>query len=147
VLGTADAARGFATHAARELSRLAHDVPCGRLDPDELADITRYRDTVLYAAELLHAGKGHVGLDCVGRHVLLAPVGRNLHVVGVDDLAAPLAALGARIAAIGLWGPPALERQLSLLVPGARLGPVGAMQRPPLDGPVDLRTPPAGELL
>jgi hypothetical protein len=147
VIGDAQAARDFAVAIARELARLGHDVPRGSLDPDELADIARYRDSMLYAAELLHAGKGYVGLDAEGRHVLVPPVGRNLHVVRIDDPAPPLAALGARIAAIGVAGPPELERRLSELLPRARLGPLGSMQRPPFDGPVDLRSPPDGELL
>jgi hypothetical protein len=139
VLGDANAARAFAQALAHELGELEQIVPRGRLDPDEAADIVRYRDTMLYAASVSSAGKSYVGVDVSGRHALVAPVGRTMHVVRVDDLAPVFAAFHPHVAAIGYAGPsqPAF--------PSVRVSPLGQMQRPPFDGPVDLR-PPAQKL-
>lgn len=147
VLGSAEAVRDFAEGLARELARLGHDVPRGALDADESSDIVRYRDTMLYAAELLHAGKGYVGLDVVGRHVLVPPVGRNVHVVRSDDPVRALEALGSQVAAVGVAGGPELVERIRAALPGARVSELGMMQRPPFDGPVDRRTPAEGEIL
>jgi hypothetical protein len=51
---------------------------------------------------------------------LLAPLRRSITCVGHDSLASLTSALAA-------------------ISPGARLAPLGRMQRPPLDGPVDRR--------
>jgi len=142
-VGDVDAARDFAQAVARELSRLGHDVPRGAPDPDEASDIVRYRDTMLYAAELLHAGKGYVGLDVTGEHLIVPPVGRNLHIVRTANPESALRALASQIAAIGISAKPTLV----VRVPGTRISDVGQMQRPPFDGPVDLRTPTQGEIL
>jgi hypothetical protein len=146
VLGSADLAQSFAQRLAKALGRAQHDVPRGMLTPDEAADFTRYRDTMVYAAELIPAGKGGVGLDRVGRHLMLAPVGRNAHVARVDD-AAVLGALAPSIAAVGVHGPRTLGQSLKAFLPRARLSEIGRMQRPAFDGPVDQRPAPTGELL
>ena len=78
--GDADAARRFVELLVKRLARLEHDVPRGALSREELADQTRYRDSMLYAAELFPAGKGAVGLDVTGDALVLPPIGRNLHV-------------------------------------------------------------------
>ena len=146
-VGEAEPARDFAQALARELARVGHDVPRGEIDADEASDIVRYRDTMLYAAELLHAGKGYVGLDVAGEHLLVPPVGRNLHIVRTADPESALRALGTQIAAIGISASPALTARVRELLPGARISDIGQMQRPPFDGPVDLRTPSKGEIL
>jgi hypothetical protein len=147
VLGSAGATREFAGALARALAELGHDVPRGPLGPEETADVVRYRDTMLYAAEVLPAGKGQIGLDVVGTHVLIPPVGRNVHVVRTEELGAALGELSASIAAVGISGPEELHRQLATLLPKARISRLGLMQRPRFDGPVDLRTPAGGEVL
>jgi hypothetical protein len=43
------------------------------------------------------------------------------------------------ITAIGAAGAGPLVDAVLALLPGARRSPLGVMQRPPLDGPVDLR--------
>ncbi len=136
--------RLFARELASGLSQLHHDVPRGNLGPEEAADVTRYRDTMTYAGELFPAGKGVVGLD-VGGSVLLAPVGRNVHVACVQDVEPALSALGAAVAAVGVAGP--VSALTERVLPGARLSELGKMQTPRLDGPVDRRPASLGEIL
>ncbi|MCA9592376.1 MAG: proline dehydrogenase [Myxococcales bacterium] len=144
VRGQPEGAQSFARALAAGLAELQHDVPRGALSNSEASDLTRYRDTMTYAGEVFHAGKGVVGLDLLG-NVLLAPVGRNVHVTRVTDLSAALAGLGDAVAAVGISGPLADVARKAL--PGARQSPLGAMQTPPLDGPVDRRPSAEGEVL
>ncbi len=145
--GDADAARRFVELLIKRLARLEHDVPRGALSRDELADQTRYRDSMLYAAELFPAGKGAVGLDVTGDALVLPPIGRNLHVQVVRDPAVALAQLGGAVAALGLSVSDAMAARLTDVLPRARRSALGRMQRPPFDGPVDLRGDFTGEVL
>ncbi|MEZ4220371.1 MAG: acyl-CoA reductase [Polyangiaceae bacterium] len=137
-------ARELAEALARALAAQAHDVPLGSLSSDEAAEIARYRDTLLYAGLVYPAGKGLVGLD-LHSNVLLAPIGRNLHIARVDDPLPPLRELAPHLTSVS--APAALHAALRDAVPHARLSELGEQQRPPLDGPVDLRESAAGELL
>lgn len=150
VLGGPDAARELGTRLAAELSALEQRVPRGTLSREETADIVRYRDALEYAGELLPAGKGRISVDADGKHVVVPPVGRNLHilhVLGVDDAIATLSGLAPSIVGLGLDVSPDLEVELRKALPGARVSPLGRMQRPAFDGPADLRRPLAGQIL
>jgi acyl-CoA reductase-like NAD-dependent aldehyde dehydrogenase len=144
VVAGEDDALTFARALAGALAKLHHDVPRGTLDVDEAADVTRYRDTMTYSGELLPAGKGVVGLDLKG-NVLLPPVGRNVHVARVQSVEPAFAALGAGVAAVGASEP--LSALVERVLPEARRSELGKMQTPRLDGPVDRRPPPEGEIL
>ncbi len=145
--GDEDAARRFVELLVKQLARLEHDVPRGALSREELADQTRFRDSMLYAAELSPAGKGSVGLDVSGGPLVLPPIGRNLYVQLVGDPAPVLASLGGSVAALGLSVSDAMAARLVEVLPRARQSALGQMQRPPLDGPVDLRSDFVGEVL
>lgn len=147
VTGSEPAARAFAESLAKELARLEHDVPRGELTSEELAEQTRYRDAMLYARQLTPAGKGSVGLDLEGGPLAVPPVGRNVQVMRVADPAGALAPLGSRVTCVGIFGAAWPAERVAAFLPRARVAPLGKMQRPPLDGPVDLRVEPAGELL
>ena len=147
VLGPPMATRAFAEPLSRELARLEATVPRGVLSHDEAADVAWYRDTVRYAAELLGAGRGWVGLDLEPDRLLLPPVGRNVHVVHATDLDGLLGLLAPGIAAVGLAGPRELGERVRNLVPRARYSILGSMQRPRFDGPVDRRPDHRGETL
>jgi hypothetical protein len=129
-------ARAFAELVAVELSALEKRVPLGMLDPDEAADVTRFRDAVTYAGATFSTGPGTVA---VGARFVVAPIGRNLHVVYSDDPARLLAPNRASIAALGFAAEPELETHVREHLPGARSSDLGWMQRPPFDGPVDRR--------
>lgn len=139
VVGGADSARDFAARVADELTELAKRVPRGTLSREETADVARYRDAMAYAGDMQPAGEGWVSVDARGEHVVLAPIGRHLHVLGTEDAVRALAALAPSVAALGLDVSPELETPLRAALPGARVSELGRMQRPAFDGPADLR--------
>ncbi|WP_394826226.1 acyl-CoA reductase [Pendulispora albinea] len=121
-----------ASLAARELR-----IPRGELADDEREDARRYAETLRFAG-VLYEGSAH--LVGVAPRVVIPPTGRHLHIVPVaeiDALPDALAPLATSIVAIG-----ATDAARRLAWPAhARLSALGAMQRPPLDGPVDRRLP------
>jgi hypothetical protein len=147
VAGNRAAAEAFARELGAALTAAEKRVPRGRLEPDEAADVARYRDALTYALRVLSAGQGWVSLDLEGKLVLVPPVGRNVHVLRIDALEPTLAELAPAITAIGFAGPSALEQSVARAAPHARLSALGKMQSPPLDGPVDRRVPREGELI
>jgi hypothetical protein len=147
VAGNRAAAEAFARELAAALAQAEKRVPRGRLESEEAADVTRYRDALTYALRVLPAGEGCVSLDVEGKLVLVPPVGRNVHVLRVDVLEPSLAELAPAITAIGFAGPSALEESVARVAPRARLSGLGRMQSPPLDGPVDRRTAREGEVV
>lgn len=140
VEGSEREARAFAEHLHHALG--ASPVPRGALHPSELAQITHFAETMHMAGDVL-AGPAHlVAVASEGAAVLLPPAGRTVLV-----LAAPSADLAAQrldpfaryVTSIGVRSAAARDAFVSRF-PRARLAALGAMQRPPLDGPVDLRT-------
>jgi Acyl-CoA reductase (LuxC) len=136
-LGSNEERRAFARTLADELRAIEQRIPLGTLDPDEAAAVTRWRDTARFAGELVPAGSGFVSID---DGLTLPPVGRNVSVFLPNDLDEVLENARPHVAALGIAGPPELERRLASLLPGARRSALGRMQRPAFDGPVDLRT-------
>jgi len=110
------------------------------LTPEETAHVTRFRDAWLVAGALHPAGRGFVGFDPDRRPVVVPPVGRNVHVRWTPDLPEASVALSGKVTSVGVAGPPELVALVRSLFPGARITAPGTMQRPPFDGPVDLRS-------
>jgi hypothetical protein len=81
-----------------------------------------------------------VGLAPLGAPVVVPPPGRHVHVVPVRALADAPALLADLFPVLVAVGADDLALAASLAPPHARLSALGAMQRPPLDGPVDLRS-------
>ncbi|HEX3598472.1 MAG TPA: acyl-CoA reductase, partial [Polyangiaceae bacterium] len=139
VLGSPTRARVFSEMLALELTRAESVVPCGQISADEAAESARYRDTMRYAASLFAAGPGWVGLAPVGAAPVLPPVGRHLHVMVTSDVAEALAPISRWVTAIGVQGPRVFAERVAAVAPLARQSALGSMQKPPFDGPVDLR--------
>ena len=122
-----------------------HPLPRGPLAEDTLAEIAMYR-TSMEAIGAWREGPWHaVGLDPSPRALILPPAARVVHVAPATaaNVASLLDPLAAFIAAVGVSGEGgALARAVTARAPGARLSRLGVMQRPPLDGPVDLRSKP-----
>jgi hypothetical protein len=104
---------------------------------------------------VLPAGHGQVSLRLDPANALgprsswaldVPPIGRHLEVVSIERLEPALTALAPWLTALGCAGPE-LEARARRLLPKARVGPLGRMQAPPFDGPVDLRPDAAGELI
>jgi Acyl-CoA reductase (LuxC) len=143
VLGGLSSAREVARALASELTLLSDEIPLGPQTPEEAAEARRHRDAAAYAFELFDAGRSWV---TVSDRFVLPPVGRNLHVFAHPE---PSAALreSARYLTTVASNDEGLRRALRSALPRARVVELGRMQRPPLDGPVDLRAAPGGELV
>ena len=128
---------GDALHA--ELERQAAIVPRGALPAEERAAAGRYVATMTYACRALVGSQHAIGIAPPGAPLVLPPPYRHLHVAACASLAAGaalLAPLAKGVVTVGSDDPAAAR---TLAPPWARLAALGAMQRPPLDGPVDLR--------
>lgn len=118
-------------HAALEAST----VPRGSLRSEDRAALVRARAT-FSAVGTWRDGRDHaLALDPAPEALTLLPPLRAAVVVPTDGVERWLPAKGITI--IGGDGPTA--ERIAALAPDARRAPLGAMQCPPLDGPVDLR--------
>jgi len=137
--GPADHVMAVASALHNALERTA--VPRGPVDEDTRGRIALYR-TAMDAVGHVLSGRDHVvGIDLTPRALPSSPAARVAHVVRADSTTARelLAPWADYIAAIGSDEVGALCTGVVALAPTARLSHLGEMQRPPLDGPVDLR--------
>lgn len=120
------------------LERRGREVPRGELDPSERAELVRRTGVALLVGEVLEGSSCVVSFAEIEDDAapVLFPPGRHLALIAVRDLDAArrrLAALGSAVASVssGIRTTCGATR--------ARWAPLGSMQRPRLDGPVDLR--------
>lgn len=145
VEGGADRALEVAEVAARCLEGAEVRVPRGALDGEARAEIARYVATAA-AVGAAFEGPGYaVGADVDPRGLVLPPAARVVHVVKVDAAAAVrlLAPWREKVTTVGTVSG-RTDGEVSLAVrralpEGVRFVRLADMQRPPLDGPVDLR--------
>ena len=141
VEGPPDRADALARALHDALGRAEARVPRGPLDEAMRADIAMYGAT-LEAVGAWWEGPGHgVGLDPAPRSLLLPPAARIAHVAAADAarLDALLGPWAGVITAIGATSTGPLVEAVTRIASRARRSLLGRMQRPPLDGPVDLR--------
>lgn len=133
VIGDAELAADALHHA---LTRIGDEMPRRTLDPVESSAILRSRDAATFAGRALE-GSEHLILELP--EAALVPAGRVLSVVSVRDVADAIARLRTfpdlAIVGVALDVAGAVRKAF----PGLRTASLGRMQRPPLDGPVDLR--------
>ena len=123
------------------MSERERQIPIGELSADERVDINRYRDTLCIAGEILSAGSGFVSFETQNLPWILPPIGRVLHVRTTATAIEDLKPQATKLTTIGLSSINTdRARALSNAFPHARIAELGRMQRPRLDGPVDLRT-------
>jgi len=135
VVGDEHRASRFVRHMHDALNAAEARVPRGDLGAGEREGAARYADAVAFAGELLRGPAHLVGMT---RHLAVPPPGRHVHVVpapSLDDVAAILRPIARQVVAVGLSG----AARRDAFPAHARVTPLGRMQRPPLDGPVDLR--------
>jgi hypothetical protein len=144
--GSRDVAREFAAALAAELEKRDRQVPRGVLSDDERHAAARYVRTLMAVGSVTSGASFVVGLDPDPRALLLPPPGRHVHVVPIGDaekLGNLLGHLAQGITCIGHAEDrregSSLAKTLRKIAPGARWSSLGAMQSPPLDGPVDRR--------
>lgn len=132
VRGGADDAVAFAHALDATLKEWELRVPRGAFDDE--AESRRYMDTVRFLGTVIDGRAHAVG---VSEQIVIPPVGRHLHVVAFRDASHAqtlLAPWAHGVVAVGTdvpQRPPPLEH--------VRVSPLGRMQCPSLDGPVDLR--------
>ncbi len=135
VVGDSDRVNAFADLLAAALDRANDLIPRGALSEDEKTDAVRYVETTRFAGRVSVGASYAVG---VSTSIMIPPSGRHAHVVRIPSLTeithllAPVAHLVTAVCPN--------EREIASFFPASvRLSAFGMMQRPPLDGPVDLR--------
>jgi hypothetical protein len=136
-----DAQRGEALSSKLHdaLAEAEERVPRGELAKDELEQAARYASALGFVGQVWRGASHLVGLASTGTPNLLAPTGRHVHVAVVSDMREArelLAPLVRFVAAVG-FDDPAFGGELTDRA--VRASALGWMQRPALDGPVDLR--------
>jgi hypothetical protein len=134
-----DRALALAHALAAALDDWRARLPLGHLDPSEVEANVRFRETMTYASECcLSTSAGTVAVLSEPERFPLPPVGRNLLLLATNDWQRPIAANAAQLTQLGVAG------SFAPLPAHVRTAPLGQMQRPPFDGPVDRRTRPRG---
>jgi hypothetical protein len=129
----------FARALHEALGVLGARVPRGPLDDATRAEVALYRATLQAVGDLWEGDHHLVGLDPSPRALVLPPPARVVHVVPAIAAASLLAPWADHLTCIGADDEGGAARAARSLAPRARLARLGEMQRPPLDGPVDLR--------
>ncbi|MDB5216708.1 MAG: hypothetical protein JWO86_4635 [Myxococcaceae bacterium] len=139
VLGDEGRASALADALHAELERLDVTVPRGAVPAEERAAAGRYVATMTYACRALVGSEHAIGIAPPGAPLVLPPPYRTVHVAAcssLEEAAKLLAPLAKGVVTIGSDD----AASARMLAPSwARIAPLGMMQRPPLDGPVDLR--------
>ena len=139
VLGDAARASALADALHAQLERLEVSVPRGAVPADERAAAGRYLATMTYACRALVGSAHAIGIAPPGAPLVLPPPYRTVHVAAcasLEEATRLLAPLATGVVTVGSDDPGSAQ----LLAPSwARIAVLGMMQRPPLDGPVDLR--------
>ncbi len=139
VLGAHERAVALARELHLALAAWEAGVPRGKLDPEEAEASARYVATVSFTGECLVGAAHAVGLGGAGGPVLVPPPGRHVHLVAANDLQEANRLLAPFARLVVALGSDDLRLAARLALGAVRISPLGEMQRPPLDGPVDLR--------
>jgi hypothetical protein len=140
VLGSPRRAEMFAEALHEALSAAQERTPRGSLSADERAEARRWRDASAFAGRIWDAADHAVALGRGDAALSVAPSGRHLAVVPVATRDAAIAAIAPVARFVVTVGSDDLEAIAGLAPAHARRSRLGAMQRPPLDGPVDRRS-------
>jgi hypothetical protein len=139
VEGSVSHATAFAQALHASLAGWDRRVPRGALTDDERSESRLWRDTFAFAGRVFE-GDGHALAVADGPAGLaVGPSGRHLCIVPVPDWATAARALAPIARFVVAVGTDDGVAGGTVAPAQARLSPLGAMQSPPLDGPVDLR--------
>jgi hypothetical protein len=146
VAGSAEQTREVAQALARALTALESEVPLGPQSEAELAAARRETSAMRFACELFEAGSGWVALG-EDERLRFPAQARCLFVLRAPEPHVALLPYVPLLTCVGAALGDTRAARLRQLLPHARHVALGQMQRPPLDGPVDRRHDPAGELV
>jgi hypothetical protein len=140
--GSTAAASDFSRVLADALEHRETELPLGELDDEERAELARQRLALTYAGSVEPAGSGFVAQleDPAAELPLLG--GRSVIVLRVANAVERARLLSADVTTYSAAGSDAFVHELGAALPRARAAAFGALQTPPFDGPVDLRTTP-----
>jgi hypothetical protein len=143
VHGSVRDAETFADRLAVELEQREGQVPRGALTEDERREQALYHRTMSAVGRCQVGATFTVGVDPAPRGLTLPPSGRHVHVARIEetkDFARLFEPFQNAVTCVGRHDPEtSMARSVVTLLRGARSLPLGRMQSPPLDGPVDLR--------
>ncbi|MDX2052681.1 MAG: acyl-CoA reductase [Polyangiaceae bacterium] len=139
VTGSKGAAEEFTQCVVSELTRMGGEVPRGELAREEEAELVRFRDTMAYVGRVMDTKAGLVAFSESTSLSSITPVGRAIHIQHLADPILPLARIGHVLTNIGFFGSDVTKAELLRALPHVRIAPLGQMQSPPFDGPVDRR--------
>jgi hypothetical protein len=139
VEGSLERADAFADALHAALGLLASEIPRGPLPSDVRAASDRYVATMTYAARVLVGTEHVVGIAPPGSPLVPCPAYRHVHVVACPTEADASALVAPMASSIVSFGSDDLAAARRLAPAWARTSPLGQMQKPPLDGPVDRR--------
>ena len=139
VAGSEPQVRHFGEALAERLGAREREIPRGCILAEEAAEAVRYRDTMTFAGAVFAAGSAWVGVDLRGELSVVPPPGRNVHVARSTDIRASISPIAHSVTVAGIFGGESFTARVAETLPRARRCRLGVMQRPPFDGPVDLR--------
>jgi len=135
VIGDFSRAEDLSERLDASLAVLGQKIPRGALTSDEAAESARFLETMRFV------GTASVGRDhavTLSKTCVVPPPGRHVHVASIESrdafaeivrpIASYVAALGTSDVTIG-----------RIFSHSVRISDFGRMQKPPFDGPVDLR--------
>jgi len=144
VEGDGERAEAVAFRLDKELAEAERFFPRGPLDDATARDVALYGASMEAVGLFLSRPAYAIGVDPSPRALLLPPAVRVVHLAAAraEDASRLLAPWLEYVTTVGRTSrnQSALIRAVLSLVPKARRAELGFMQRPPLDGPVDLRT-------
>ncbi len=138
-----DRAASFARALFEALGDDAVRVPRAPLDAHEASEVAGYVELMRSVGEVLVGDRGIVGVDLEPESVWIGPACRVVHVIATcaESVAELLSPIADRVTTLGASRAGPFASTIAAACPCARRAPLGAMQRPPFDGPVDLRPP------
>ena len=122
VAGAEHTVTQFGEALARSLADRERKIPRGRIFAEEAAE----------------------GVDLCGEVSVVPPSGRNVHVARSTNIGASISPVAHSVTVAGIFGAAPFAAHIAEALPRARKCRLGLMQRPPFDGPVDLRDSSAG---
>ncbi|MFO0676635.1 MAG: acyl-CoA reductase [Polyangiaceae bacterium] len=129
----------FAEAFHRALDVRSTDVPRGRIEESEFASAIVWRQTMAAVGSVYEGTSHAIGVVDTVRPAIVPPPGRNVLVVPYDTLADVPGHLGPLRDLVVAVGGDHVQAVRDVFGTSVRASSLGQMQRPRLDGPVDVR--------